>query len=449
MFQLKIRVMVYKTSNKLPYLQGSNSNDNVLNSFSNWCPLLTSYILIPKVLYKLFIMETKWYLLYKCNVDTKMLSKFIRIFSSEASSLALKNSDVSQGQKWVGRWLFGCSGMVFGAVVIGGLTRLTESGLSMTDWHLFGKRPPLTEEEWNKEFSQYKEFPEYKLNESIRTSNLFGGWNIVTDSGEELLVPFFLIPASYFWYKGWFSKGLKKRVVAFGGLILLQGLMGWYMVKSGLDEKNFQEPSDVPRVSQYRLMTHLGAAFVLYTLFLWSALDITYPAQKIKQITDSSMKFRKFAHVTKGFIFFTALSGALVAGLDAGLIYNSFPKMANRWIPTDLLTISPVLRNFTENPTTVQFDHRILGTTVLLLATAGRYLVPKVITSSKSSQGCINTCKHGLDAGWSWNMYITILCTNMACSDASIGFTSYSDVRRLVKSRIKIPEIFNVRGYKY
>ncbi|RXG67526.1 cytochrome c oxidase assembly protein COX15-like protein [Armadillidium vulgare] len=200
---------------------------------------------------------------------------------------------------------------------------------------------------------------------------------------------FFLIPASYFWYKGWFSKGLKKRVVAFGGLILLQGLMGWYMVKSGLDEKNFQEPSDVPRVSQYRLMTHLGAAFVLYTLFLWSALDITYPAQKIKQITDSSMKFRKFAHVTKGFIFFTALSGALVAGLDAGLIYNSFPKMANRWIPTDLLTFSPVLRNLTENPTTVQFDHRILGTTVLLLATAVGIWSRKLLLPPKAHKAAV------------------------------------------------------------
>ncbi|KAL7637047.1 UNVERIFIED_CONTAM: hypothetical protein RMT77_012805 [Armadillidium vulgare] len=337
----------------------------------------------------------------KLNYSRKLYSKVfnfsfkkcsIRIFSSEASSLALKNSDISQGQKWVGRWLFGCSGMVFGAVVIGGLTRLTESGLSMTDWHLFGKRPPLTEEEWNKEFSQYKEFPEYKLkNKEMSLSDFKFIWWMEYSHRQwgRAIGSFFLIPASYFWYKGWFSKGLKKRVVAFGGLILLQGLMGWYMVKSGLDEKNFQEPSDVPRVSQYRLMTHLGAAFVLYTLFLWSALDITYPAQKIKQITDSSMKFRKFAHVTKGFIFFTALSGALVAGLDAGLIYNSFPKMANRWIPTDLLTFSPVLRNLTENPTTVQFDHRILGTTVLLLATAVGIWSRKLLLPPKAHKAAV------------------------------------------------------------
>ncbi|KAG7156973.1 Cytochrome c oxidase assembly protein COX15-like [Homarus americanus] len=142
------------------------------------------------------------------------------------------------------------------------------------------------------------------------------------------------------------------------------------MVKSGLEEHRFKEPSDVPRVSQYRLTAHLGSAFVLYSLFLWNALGVTYPAQQIKQVTAQAMKFRKLAHMTKGWVFITALSGALVAGLDAGLVYNSFPKMADRWIPSDLLAFSPTLRNFTENPTTVQFDHRImvgLGISTLLL----------------------------------------------------------------------------------
>jgi heme a synthase len=163
---------------------------------------------------------------------------------------------------------------------------------------------------------------------------------------------FYALPAAYFWTKGYFSRSMKARVLAFGALIGVQGLMGWYMVKSGLEDR-FQGENDVPRVSQYRLATHLSFAFVLYSLFLWSALDNLMPAQTLKtQLTNATRRFRKFAHATKGMIFLTALSGAFVAGLDAGLIYNSFPKMADRWIPSDILALSPTLRNFTENPTT-------------------------------------------------------------------------------------------------
>lgn len=177
---------------------------------------------------------------------------------------------------------------------------------------------------------------------------------------------YFALPAIYFWTRGYFSKAMKIRVGAFGTLIGLQGLMGWYMVKSGLEDR-FHGENDVPRVSQYRLAAHLSFAFVLYSLFLWSALDHLLPPQKIQQITSSALRFRKFAHVTKGMVFLTAISGAFVAGLDAGLVYNSFPKMADRWIPSDILSLSPTLRNFTENPTTVQFDHRVLGTSTLVL----------------------------------------------------------------------------------
>ncbi|XP_042203133.1 cytochrome c oxidase assembly protein COX15 homolog isoform X2 [Homarus americanus] len=277
------------------------------------------------------------------------------------------------GNKWVGRWLFGCSGMVFGAVVIGGLTRLTESGLSMTDWHLFGKRPPISQIEWEREFSQYQDYPEFKLkNKDISLEEFKFIWWMEYGHRQwgRTIGAFFLLPAAYFWQKGWFTRAMKKRVIACGVLIGFQGLLGWYMVKSGLEEHRFKEPSDVPRVSQYRLTAHLGSAFVLYSLFLWNALGVTYPAQQIKQVTAQAMKFRKLAHMTKGWVFITALSGALVAGLDAGLVYNSFPKMADRWIPSDLLAFSPTLRNFTENPTTVQFDHRImvgLGISTLLL----------------------------------------------------------------------------------
>lgn len=178
----------------------------------------------------------------------------------------------------------------------------------------------------------------------------------------------FIIPATYFWTKGMLTPGMKIRVAVLGSLIGLQGLMGWYMVKSGLEDR-FVEPSDVPRVSQYRLAAHLGMAFIIYTGFLYNALDYLVPAQKlsldhsnvdISNLKSKLKRFRMLVHSTKGLVFFTALSGAFVAGMDAGLIYNTFPKMANKWIPDDVFTLSPLLKNFTENPTTVQFDHRIL-----------------------------------------------------------------------------------------
>lgn len=177
----------------------------------------------------------------------------------------------------------------------------------------------------------------------------------------------FIVPASWFWFRGMLNNSMKKRVVALGSLIGLQGLMGWYMVKSGLEDR-FVEPSDVPRVSQYRLAAHLGLALLIYTGFLYNALDYLIPAKRLAVDLSSQMannvtkvvRFKRLIYTTKGLIFFTALSGAFVAGMDAGLIYNTFPKMADKWIPDDIFAISPRWRNFTENPTTLQFDHRIL-----------------------------------------------------------------------------------------
>ena len=124
-----------------------------------------------------------------------------------------------------------------------------------------------------------------------------------------LIGAFYVLPASYFWYRGYFDKAMKPRVLVFGALIGIQGLMGWYMVKSGLEDR-FHEPDDVPRVSQYRLASHLTFAFILYTAFLWSALDHLLPAEKLKSVaTKSALRFRTFAHATKGMIFLTALSG--------------------------------------------------------------------------------------------------------------------------------------------
>ncbi|KAG5313965.1 COX15 protein, partial [Acromyrmex insinuator] len=292
----------------------------------------------------------------------KQVNVIIRNYASKPSG---------KHEKIVGSWLLTCGGMVFIAVALGGITRLTESGLSMVTWKLLGEKMPFNETQWLSEFERYKQFPEYKIiNHSMTLEEFKRIWwmEYLHRMWGRLIGAVFIIPATYFWYKGMLKHGMKTRVVALGSLIGLQGLMGWYMVKSGLEDR-FIEPSDIPRVSQYRLAAHLGLALLLYTGFLYNALDHLIPAQKITaNFSDPTIantlkalkRFKGLIHSTKGLIFITALSGAFVAGMDAGLIYNTFPKMANKWIPDDILAISPVLRNFTENPATVQFDHRIL-----------------------------------------------------------------------------------------
>ncbi|KAK2712983.1 heme A synthase COX15-like [Artemia franciscana] len=299
--------------------------------------------------------------------------------------------------KWVGRWLLGCAGMCFGAVVLGGVTRLTESGLSMVDWRLYGERPPISRIDWEEEFEKYKKFPEFQMKNSSMTLEEFKFiWMMeyVHRMWGRAIGLFFLVPAAVFWKKGLFNSAMKKRVLAFGGLLGCQGLLGWYMVRSGLEHERFQGPSDVPRVSQYRLASHLGSAFILYSLFLWSALGHLLPAEAPQKVTKGMLQLRRYALGVKGFMFLTVISGAFVAGLDAGLVYNSFPKMADRWIPEDILAFSPTIRNFTENPTTVQFDHRIMGTTTLalftglwLMAMRTRNMPRRVYTAANAAAG--------------------------------------------------------------
>ncbi|KAL8568000.1 Cytochrome c oxidase assembly protein cox15 [Nucella lapillus] len=278
----------------------------------------------------------------------------------------------ARGQKIVGAWLFGCAGMVFGAVILGGVTRLTESGLSMVDWRLLkDMKPPQSEAEWQEEFERYKTFPEYKYQASQKEVTLsdfkfiyYMEWGHRMWGRAVGLA--FLLPAAYFLRKGWISKALKPRLAIYAGLLGFQGFLGWYMVKSGLEEK--PGPNDIPRVSQYRLAAHLGSAFLLYALFLWQGLSHLLPPQAVPD-TKLISRLRGMSHGVMSVVFLTALSGAFVAGLDAGLVYNSWPKMADKWVPDDLMAHEPAWKNIFENPTTVQFNHRNLGeTTAFLIA---------------------------------------------------------------------------------
>ncbi|CAH1783928.1 unnamed protein product [Owenia fusiformis] len=282
----------------------------------------------------------------------------------------------ARAQKIVGTWLLGCAGMCFGAVVLGGVTRLTESGLSMVDWNLIkGMKPPLTQEEWAAEFLKYQEFPEFKYSESHNEMTLSQfKWIWFMEYYHRMwgrtIGLVFALPAIYFLRKGWISKAMKPRLAVYGTLLLCQGLLGWYMVKSGLEEKTSQ--SDNIRVSQYRLASHLGSAFLLYVLFLWGGMSHVLKPNQLPN-TKQIRILRGLSHPAMGLVFLTAVSGAFVAGLDAGLVYNSWPKMADKWIPDDIAAFTPKWKNVFENPTTVQFNHRHLAefTVFSLLCLAG------------------------------------------------------------------------------
>lgn len=285
------------------------------------------------------------------------LQSLPRVHSTVSVSAAIPR----YAEKIVGGWLLGCCGMVVGAVVLGGVTRLTESGLSMTDWHLLkGMRPPSSQHEWEAEFERYKTFPEFEyVHKDITLDDFKWIWRMEYSHrmwGRAIGIVY-LLPAAYFWRKGWITKAMKPRIIIYGSLLVFQGLLGWFMVKSGLEEP---ATTDIPRVSQYRLAAHLGSAFVLYSLLLWGGLSQMLKPNMIQTSRHLSL-LRKSAHGVTALVFVTALSGAFVAGLDAGLVYNSFPKMADRWIPEDILNFDPKYKNIFENPTTVQFDHRVLG----------------------------------------------------------------------------------------
>ncbi|XP_075169742.1 heme A synthase COX15 [Haematobia irritans] len=319
--------------------------------------------------------------------NTHLLSRTVRDFSTGFARKPLlkpitfkpptirvchsQQVSVARGDKAVGKWLIVCGGMVYLAVVLGGVTRLTESGLSMVTWKLLGERFPRSQAEWEEEFRLYQQYPEFKMKNQNMTVDEFRRifWmEYMHRMWGRAIGAVFLLPAAYFWRKGHLNSTTKKFVLLMGTLIGCQGLMGWYMVKSGL-ENRFDDVNDVPRVSQHRLAMHLGAAFVLYTLFLSQGLKKILPAEEFVANSMKTIRFKRFAYAAKGLIFLTALSGAFVAGLDAGLVYNSFPKMGDNWVPDDILAFKPISKNITENPTTVQFNHRILGISTVTLVT--------------------------------------------------------------------------------
>ncbi len=264
-------------------------------------------------------------------------------------------------RRCVATWLLICCGLVFVMVVLGGVTRLTGSGLSMVDWKpVTGVLPPLNDAEWQKTFQMYQRSPEFQSVNAHMDVEAFKDifWLEYLHRllgrviGIVFLVPFLVLAIKGYILRSEWPKYLLMFVL--GGM---QGLIGWYMVKSGL--------VDDPHVSQYRLTAHLVAAVLIYAYMFWVALSLLLPRTSVKR----HPWFAKAIALTS-LVSITVISGGFVAGLKAGKMFNTFPMMGDYWIPPGVMAVEPVWRNFFDNPATAQFDHRVLAITTFFAVVA-------------------------------------------------------------------------------
>ena len=285
-------------------------------------------------------------------------------------------ASAGEHRRAVAVWLFVCCALIFLMVVVGGVTRLTLSGLSITEWQpVVGVVPPLSTAEWSAEFAKYKEVPEYRAVHFAMSLDEFKGiylWEYAHRLLGRLIGVAFAGPFVWFLVCG---KLPRRLVPPLCGILLLgfaQGGLGWYMVESGL--------ADRIEVSQYRLVAHLALALAIYAAILWVALGIVRAAAS----ADLGQSWRWAADAVLFFVALTILAGGFVAGTRAGLTYNTFPLMDGRLVPEGYAQLRPFILNWFENIAAVQFDHRLLAVAtaivILLVWTAGwRAVLPRPV----------------------------------------------------------------------
>tara|TARA_Y100000590_G_scaffold258116_1_gene289798 strand:- start:173 stop:1186 length:1014 start_codon:yes stop_codon:yes gene_type:complete len=268
-------------------------------------------------------------------------------------------------KKYISFWLATMFWIVSIMIVVGGLTRLTDSGLSITEWELFsGFLPPLNESQWNIYFNLYKEIPEYKLQNYLMTLDEFKTifwWEFIHRFLGRLIGLFFLIPLIYFSFKRGINKTKNLFLIFF--LICFQGFIGWYMVSSGLVDR--------VDVSHYRLSLHLVLAFIILSLIFWNYL-------KYKKINHSQNKINSSLPIIFLLLIFLQISiGAFVSGMDAGKIYNSWPLMGSSYFPDDSSLVDLLNLEVFNDPSLVQFLHRNLAYSILIFYLLILYVVYK------------------------------------------------------------------------
>lgn len=272
-------------------------------------------------------------------------------------------------------WLFAVAAMVLAIVLVGGATRLTESGLSITQWQpVMGVVPPLTHAQWEIEFHRYQQIPQYReLNDgmSLAAFKSIFWWEWTHRLLGRLIGVVFLLPLLWFVWRGWVGPGLRGRLWLIFGLGALQGAVGWWMVASGLVHR--------VEVSQYRLATHLSLACLIYVAILWTAIRLRQRAGE-----PPPLRIRASAIGLLVLVLVQIYLGALVAGLRAGYVYNTWPLIDGSFVPDGarLFSMTPLWRNFFENVLTVQFDHRMLAYTIWICA-----LLHVIHTASAAGKG--------------------------------------------------------------
>ncbi|MBL4867337.1 MAG: COX15/CtaA family protein [Pseudomonadales bacterium] len=271
-----------------------------------------------------------------------------------STAISQRNND-----RQIAIWLLFCAGAIFCMVILGGATRLTHSGLSMVEWKpVVGVIPPLGESAWQETFEKYKQFPEYKsvnLHMSLKDFKSIFYFEYFHRLLGRLIGVLFLLPFLYFLARGMIKKPLIPRLIVMFILGGLQGVLGWYMVKSGLVKD--------PQVSQYRLTAHLAAAVAIYVYILWVAFGLL----SINNVVTSFRRLYQYGVGLVALIILMIISGGFVAGTRAGLAYNTFPLMNGDFIPPNLYTLEPYWLNLFENITTIQFNHRMIAYLLILV----------------------------------------------------------------------------------
>jgi cytochrome c oxidase assembly protein subunit 15 len=282
---------------------------------------------------------------------------------------SLKNGAGKDGHA-VRVWLYFLCVLIFVMIIVGGATRLTDSGLSITEWKpILGIIPPLGEGAWQEAFTKYRQIPEYELvnkGMSLGDFKTIYWWEWAHRFLGRMIGFAFLLPFLFFWFTGKISKQLLPKLIVMFVLGGLQGALGWYMVMSGLVDR--------VDVSQYRLAAHLCAAVVIFAYIFWVALRLR---PGVEQADKHNAVIKTSAIALVACLFFQIALGAFVAGLDAGQGYNTWPLMDGALIPQGLGAMSPWYLNLFENALTVQFDHRVLAYVLLIWAFAHAALAVK------------------------------------------------------------------------
>lgn len=277
----------------------------------------------------------------------------------------MKTAVFNDDDKLIGRWLTLCAATIFGMILLGGVTRLTESGLSMVDWRpIMGVVPPLSTDDWVYLFDQYKLYPEYQLvnaGMSLAEFKQIFWFEYLHRMLGRLIGLMFFIPLMVFLWTGKVRASLKPHLFTLLFLGGCQGLMGWYMVQSGLIDR--------PDVSQYRLTAHLGLAIAIYAYIVWLAIGLFSPERQQREGATTSV----FSII--GLVYLMILSGGFVAGTNAGLSFPTWPLMGDSFIPPALYRDG--ITSAFEQVTTIHFNHRMLAyvTGVVLIFAALRGLI--------------------------------------------------------------------------